>query len=85
MAGPSFLVPAETRDRRAGSRQSILLLRINGLVGSDGTRTATSDVTGRRSHQLNYAPANSTSERDPVVIARAADNLKIGAKGLQCT
>ena len=30
--------------------------------GSDGTRTATSWVTGRRSNQLNYAPRKPTTD-----------------------
>ena len=49
-----------------------------GLYGSDGTRTPTSGVTGRRSDQLNYAPGSRKSSRS---TPRLQDPARLGLGG----
>ncbi len=45
-----------TRKNKAKGSEIEALKRLKGMAGTTGLEPATSDVTGRRSNQLNYVP-----------------------------
>src|SRR6266481_4695454 len=59
--------------RRAAQKLERKENKEEGLAGTTGLEPATSDVTGRRSNQLNYVPA--FSGRDFILPRRRARNL----------
>ena len=46
------------------------------MAGTTGLEPATSDVTGRRSNQLNYVPAMSREYYDTSTSPRSLTNLR---------
>ena len=52
---------------------------LKGMAGTTGLEPATSDVTGRRSNQLNYVPANLAGYRHGTTAPPGSTNFRLFA------
>ena len=53
------------------------------MAGTTGFEPATSDVTGRRSNQLSYVPANCRNPQNTMIVERIARQLPLRVRKFQ--
>ena len=53
------------------------------MAGTTGFEPATSDVTGRRSNQLSYVPANCRNPQNTMIVERIARQLPLRIRKFQ--